>query len=93
MKATKVSVQDAVATGTLNRPEALNAVDHVMHLELEEVLALVAEDQDVNAVVLTGAGKAFSAGGDIKAMQARARDPEEHRGCHGKIDDAFIRRI
>ena len=78
-KAIKVSVQDAVATVTLNRPEALNAVDHVMHLELEEMLALVAEDQDINAVVLTGAGKAFSAGGDIKAMQARARDPEAQR--------------
>ena len=66
LKSIQVEVRDSVAQVTLDRPNALNAVDHQMHLDLEEVFGLLAEDSSVNAVVLTGAGKAFSAGGDIK---------------------------
>ena len=72
----RVETRDKVAVVTLDRPDSLNAMDHQMHTELEEVFVMLAEDSDVNAVVLTGAGKAFSAGGDIKAMQERARDPD-----------------
>ena len=74
-----VEVENAIATITLNRPESLNAVDHQMHLELEKVFEVVVEDGEINVVVLTGAGKAFSAGGDIKAMKARAEDPDAQR--------------
>lgn len=57
-----------VLTATLNRPERLNAVDGTMHAELEHFFADLAEDDDVDAVVLTGSGRAFCAGGDVKAM-------------------------
>ncbi|MFQ5873631.1 MAG: enoyl-CoA hydratase/isomerase family protein [Dehalococcoidia bacterium] len=75
----KVEIEDTIAVITLNRPEALNAVDHQMHLEIESVLEKVAEDTSVNVLVLTGAGRAFSAGGDIKAMKARAEVPKAQR--------------
>lgn len=58
---------------TLNRPEQRNAMlMHEGHRELEEFWPLVAQDEDVRAIVITGAGDAFSAGGDVKAMAARA---------------------
>ena len=55
-----------VLTVTLNRPEALNATDELLHRELSWVFADIARDKETRAVVLTGAGKAFCAGGDLK---------------------------
>lgn len=55
----------AVLTVTLNRPQALNAVSERLHTELSRVFAEIAGDDGVDAVVLTGAGRAFSAGGDL----------------------------
>ncbi|QGK48919.1 hypothetical protein GJE02_14880 [Mycobacterium intracellulare subsp. chimaera] len=54
----------AVAVLTLNRPDKANAVDDVMHSELSRVFAAAQDDARVRAVVLTGAGRTFSAGGD-----------------------------
>ena len=70
----KIDCADQVATVTLNRPAALNAVNEQMHTELETLFAEVAYDDAVNAVVLTGAGRAFCAGGDIKGMDSRVRE-------------------
>lgn len=70
----KVEKDGKVAVVTLNRPDALNAVNSQLHNELEGVFADVSRDDDVNAVVLTGAGRAFCAGGDIKGMDARQGD-------------------
>jgi len=61
----------AVAVLTLNRPDKLNALDHAMRSELAERAAEVQAETAVRAVVLTGAGRAFCAGGDIAAMSAR----------------------
>jgi enoyl-CoA hydratase len=58
----------------MNRAEALNAVDAVMHAELARIFTDVACDPDCDIVVLTGAGTAFSAGGDIDWMQAMIDD-------------------
>jgi enoyl-CoA hydratase len=55
----------AVLTVKLNRPQALNAVSERLHTELSRVFAHIAADSTVDAVVLTGEGRAFSAGGDI----------------------------
>jgi len=60
-----------IATVTLNRPEHLNPIDHLMHVQLAETLLELSADGDVRAIILTGAGRAFSAGGDVKAMHAR----------------------
>ena len=60
-----------VLTITLNRPDRLNAVGGGMHEELEDVFGRINDDPDVNAVLLTGAGRAFCAGGDISAMDDR----------------------
>lgn len=58
-----------ILTLILNRPEALNAVDGVMHAELTQVFYDAANDPDSDVVVLTGEGRAFCAGGDIPWMQ------------------------
>lgn len=55
----------AVVTLTLNRPERLNAMSLALVERLRDTLAALAEDRDVRAVVLTGAGRAFCAGGDV----------------------------
>ena len=61
--------QDKVLIVSLNRPEALNAINADLHTELSHVFADIALDQETNVVVLTGKGRAFSAGGDIKWFQ------------------------
>jgi enoyl-CoA hydratase/carnithine racemase len=66
----KVDVADRVATITINRPDSLNAVNNAVHHELEQIWIDVRGDQDVNAIILTGAGRAFCAGGDVKGMAA-----------------------
>ena len=67
-------VSDGVATVTLNRPEVLNAFSTPMQRELAAVILRLADDDAVRAVVLTGAGRAFCAGGDIGEMEGAA-DP------------------
>src|SRR5213594_321271 len=57
---------DGIATLTLNRPETLNAMNEAMMGEMERVLIELEADTAVRAVVLTGAGRAFSSGGDQK---------------------------
>ena len=64
----KVEVAERVATLTINRPDRLNAVNGPLHHELEQVWIDLAADGDVNAIIFTGAGRAFCAGGDIKGM-------------------------
>jgi len=60
-----------VAVLTFNRPEARNALHPDTYAALEHLLPRLAEDADVGAVMLTGAGGAFCAGGDVKGMNAR----------------------
>jgi 2-(1,2-epoxy-1,2-dihydrophenyl)acetyl-CoA isomerase len=62
------SVDEGVATLTMNRPDRRNAMSGAMNQALGRVLAEVELDDDVGCVVLTGAGGAFCAGGDVKGM-------------------------
>jgi 2-(1,2-epoxy-1,2-dihydrophenyl)acetyl-CoA isomerase len=62
----RVEIADAVATITLDRPDALNALTVPLKEELLAALAAVAADDGVRAVVLTGAGRAFCAGQDLR---------------------------
>src|ERR1700741_740381 len=60
---------------TLNRPEALNAVNLELHDELPEALTFAGQDAGSDVILLTGASKAFSAGGDIAHMEHNAANP------------------
>lgn len=62
-------VADRVATVTLNRPDALNATTDRLYQELSHAIRAIAGDPDVGAVVLTGAGRGFCAGADLKARR------------------------
>ena len=71
--------RDGVATLTLNRPAQLNALSPNLFVELRaHIDALADETETVGCVVLRGAGKSFSAGNDIKAIQAGERAPSAH---------------
>jgi enoyl-CoA hydratase/carnithine racemase len=63
---------NGVATVTMNDPEKLNSIGPENHKELEYIWIDLAKDESIKAIVFTGAGRAFSAGGDIKKMAARA---------------------
>lgn len=60
---------DGVAVLTLNRPDKRNAINNEMHTELERVFLQIGSDEQIRALVLTGAGKAFCAGGDARSME------------------------
>jgi len=62
---------------TLNRPEVLNATDVRLHTELVEVWQTIDRDPDVYVAVVTGAGRAFSAGGDLKMVENTHRNYDE----------------
>src|SRR5262249_40374118 len=58
----------------MNRPDKLNAVDGEMHRELSEIWRVIDADANVSAVLFTGAGKAFSAGGDLDLLDEMIAD-------------------
>ena len=66
-----LETRDGVATVTLNRPEGANALDLAMGRELLEAALRVEADPAVRAVVVTGAGKHFCFGGDLRGMAAQ----------------------
>jgi len=68
-----------VAVVTLNKPELRNAFVDAMHVGMREIWMHLAEDRSVRAVVLTGAGKAFSAGGHIPNFILDFDDPQRRR--------------
>lgn len=71
----RYEVDGPVATITLDRPEALNALTIPMKGELLRAFGLIARDRTVRAVILTGAGRAFCAGQDLKERQAPDAPP------------------
>ena len=72
---------DAIAYLTLNRPEKLNALNSDLVLELQEALDVVSADPDVRVAIITGAGRAFSAGFDITP------GPGSPSPLNGTVDD------
>jgi 1,4-dihydroxy-2-naphthoyl-CoA synthase len=90
----KVEVQDKLATVTLNRPEARNAINQRFIHELREIWVDLADDHAVNAVLLTGAGKYFSVGGDVKAMSERpGGDVLERRSPRPMVMRRIVNRL
>ena len=68
----RLEIASPTATITLNRPEAMNAITVVMLGELADALAKIAADPSIRAVIITGEGRAFSAGVDLKALGTRS---------------------
>lgn len=79
MEAIELDRRGAAATIRLNRPEALNAWNRRLGDELLDAVRAVAADDEVRAVCITGAGRAFSSGADLRDMgSGRDRTPEGH---------------
>ena len=85
----RLELAPPVATVVLDRPDALNAITVQMLDELAEALETCAADPAVQVVVLTGAGRAFSAGVDLKALGGRRLDG----GSVGDLLDVPARRV
>ncbi|UYQ92676.1 enoyl-CoA hydratase-related protein [Chitinophaga horti] len=72
-KTLEFSVADNIATITLNRPEVYNAFDDTLSYELQDALKQADKDSAVRALVITGAGKAFCSGQDLKAAMGAGK--------------------
>jgi len=83
-------MRDHIAVITINRPEALNALNLEILGELEKVVAQVENDQNVHVVIITGAGRAFVAGADIGQMKDLT--PEEAR-AFGEYGNRVLSRV
>jgi enoyl-CoA hydratase/carnithine racemase len=70
-------VDEAIATITLNRPQALNAISPALERELHTALDAADADKQVRVVILTGAGRAFCSGYDLSAPEERRKRPPE----------------
>ena len=78
-------VKDRIATLTLNRPERLNALGDSLRDDLLDAVLKAGADDEVRAIVITGAGRGFCSGGDVKAMSER-----EKSGNAGAIREKFV---
>ena len=76
-----------IATLTLNRPEALNALSDAMLAALSDAFARLAQDRTTKVVILKGAGKAFCAGHDLREMQAGRQAPDAGRAYFADLFD------
>jgi 2-(1,2-epoxy-1,2-dihydrophenyl)acetyl-CoA isomerase len=72
-----LAMEGGVAVLTLNRPERLNALTRGMLSGLRTHLAMLAEDPKVGCVVLTGSGRAFCSGGDVRVQAAAAGNSDQ----------------
>jgi enoyl-CoA hydratase/carnithine racemase len=79
----ELQVNGGVATLTLNRPDKRNAMSDAMRSEFIHALESVTADKAIRALVLTGAGKGFCAGGDVAGMQKRMNAPAGEVGFNG----------
>ncbi|MFL5846546.1 MAG: enoyl-CoA hydratase/isomerase family protein [Solirubrobacteraceae bacterium] len=73
----------------LNRPEAMNAWNHQLGVELLAAVEQVAADDEVRAVCVTGAGRAFSSGADLKDMGGRPQTPEGRPDVYAVLTDEY----
>ncbi|SDQ45354.1 enoyl-CoA hydratase-related protein [Thermostaphylospora chromogena] len=82
----RLEVADHVATVTLDRPDAMNALITEMKTELRDILRRVAADDDVRAVLLTGSGRAFCVGQDLREHAANL---ESDRGLADTVREHY----
>ena len=90
MSIVRTEVRDGVAILTIDRPEALNALNEAVLIDLEEAVEAAAADPSVLSLIVTGAGKAFVAGADIAGMSTM----DEGAGYRfGQLGQRVFRRI
>ncbi|HZN24009.1 MAG TPA: enoyl-CoA hydratase [Burkholderiales bacterium] len=77
-------VRDRIATLTLNRPDRLNALGETLREDLYDAVLKAAADPDVGVLVITGAGRGFCSGGDVKSMSER-----EQTGAAAPANERF----
>jgi enoyl-CoA hydratase len=78
---------DGILLITINRPEVLNATNNRLHWELSRVWLDIADDAETNVVVVTGAGRAFSAGGDLEMIERMAGSANSIAGAWKEAGD------
>ena len=83
-------VTDQVGLITFNRPEVRNALELQMRDELAQLVSIVRDDKDLRALVLTDAGGAFCAGGDLKGRGAQEQPAQDNRARMAKLHSWFI---
>lgn len=90
-----VARERGITTLTLNRPEKLNALSLQMAEELREALTALERDPEVRVLVITGAGRAFSAGGDFQEFEQLLHNPKlAEQGARSFLEvNAAIRRL
>lgn len=84
-------LRERVAVITLNRPQARNSLSDQLSPALREMIRFCADDAQVGAVMITGAGSAFCAGGDVKGMNESHRTGAPRAGREGGLEDQVTR--
>ena len=89
LETVNVMVEQGAATVELNRPHALNAWNHQLGADLLSALSAVAQDDAIRAVVLTGAGRAFSSGADLKDVSGGQTTPEGRPDVYSTLTERY----
>jgi enoyl-CoA hydratase/carnithine racemase len=78
-----LTIDGAVAVARLNRPDVHNAIDDEMRVALIDAVDQVSDDIEIRALILTGGGTSFCAGGDVAAMRERLSAPQDQIAGNG----------
>ena len=76
-KTISLDVEEGIAWITLNRPDSLNALNFALIKELDQAVSFIQDNNKIRVLVITGAGKAFCAGGDVKAMETMTQEDNQ----------------
>ena len=80
------SKQTPIVVVSLNRPQVLNAMNHQLWLDLKSALEMIRSDEDIKIMILTGEGRAFSSGADLK--DSKGRSQEAYRSYLEELQEA-----
>ena len=80
------SKQTPIVVVSLNRPQVLNAMNHQLWLDLKSALEMIHSDEDIKIMILTGEGRAFSSGADLK--DSKGRSQEAYRSYLEELQEA-----
>jgi len=86
----QVEVDGPIRIVRLNRPDDLNATNHELHHALADLFPRLDADDDARAAVLTGNGRAFSAGGDFSYLDQLTKDAARSEGAADVIDETEL---